>query len=174
MLQTRPLSVFLAIILLIFCIASCSKSDPGFSSDLVYGKWVYSHSIGRIIVNGNFVGASESSNTLGNTTVEFQRNGQYHYLAPLATDETIGFQVSDSLIILNSDSSFFANFCAFPTIGFFTTPIVPHITLKKVSPELHIEFLRHDSLQVRTDIVKPGVGGTPDTVYREYTGFHKE
>lgn len=177
MFQRNHLSIFLSgLMLLAATFWGCSKSDSGAPTDQIYKKWVFTHSIGRIFINGDAVASSEMSNSRGDVTVEFQRSGQYQYIYPLLSNEAQGFQKTDSLIHLQSDSSAFANFCAYPVISFIIYPPPPGppvLKMYKVSPDLHIVFIGRDSLQVRTDLVRPGIGGAPDTLISEYTGFRK-
>ena len=177
MLQSKPLAIFLSWIALFSAFLSgCSKSGGGVTTDAVYQKWVFTHNQGMITANGNTLAVSESWNSRGDVTVEFQRSGQYHYLFPLLSDESQGFEKVDSLIQLQSDSSALANFCAYPVISFLTYPPPPGppvLKLNKVSPDLHIVFIGRDSLLIRTDLNHPGAGGAPDTLYTEFTGLRK-
>jgi len=165
----RPAYPSLALLL---ALAGCGKTNETVDS-LIYTQWAFTTSHGAITVNGNTLGVSESSNSNGNFTVSFQRDGKYNFNIPLLTAETDGFSLSDSTLLLKKDSSAFANFCAYPVIYFSSTPNPPAGMLQHVSAYLHIEYISRDSLLIKTEQVRPGVS-VPDTVYTEYTGFRKK
>jgi hypothetical protein len=151
---------------------SCGKSNER-GTALIYNTWAFTSSYGRITVNGNPLGASESSNSNGDITVSFQSGGNYHFALATVSSETDGFSLIDSTILLKNDSSQLANYCAYPVVYFLTTPGPPKIILQAVSPRLQIQFISMDSLLVKTDLIKPG-NNAPDTLYTEYTGFRKK
>jgi hypothetical protein len=151
---------------------SCTKTNETVDS-LIYTNWAFTTSHGSITVNGNPLGVSESSNSNGDFTVSFQKDGKYNFNIPLLTAETDGFSLSDSTLLLNKDSSAFANFCAYPLIYFSSTPNPPAGILQHVSTSLHIEYISRDSLLIKTEQIRVGVSA-PDTVYTEFTGFRKK
>ena len=165
----RPVCPFVVLLLVLF---SCTKTNETVDS-LIYTNWAFTTSHGSITVNGNTLGVNESSNSNGDFTVSFQRDGKYNFNIPLLTAETDGFSLSDSTLLLKKDSSAFANFCAYPVIYFSSTPNPPAGMLQHVSAYLHIEYISRDSLLIKTEQVRPGISA-PDTVYTEYTGFRKK
>ena len=165
----RPACPLLALLLSLF---SCSKTNENLNS-LLYTRWAFTTSHGTISVNGNQLGVSASSNTNGDFTVSFQQDGKYNFNIPLLVNETDGFSLSDSTILLNKDSSSFANFCAYPVVSFSSTPNPPATLLQHVSTLLQVIYISRDSLLIKTDQVRPGVSA-PDTVYTEYSGFRRK
>jgi hypothetical protein len=159
-------------LVLMLCLFSCSKTNESVNS-LLYTRWAFTTSHGSITVNGNPLGVSESSNSNGDFTVSFQQDGKYNFSIPLLVNETDGFSLSDSTLLLNKDSSSFANFCAYPVISFISTPNPPAGLLQHVSPSLQIMHISRDSLLIKTEQIRPGVSA-PDTVFTEYTGFRRK
>ena len=159
---------------MIVLIFACSKTNDISSTNKLRRIWVYNHSYGNITVNGNPVGVAEANSSNGNIEVEFKLNPVYHFTISGLVDETQSCQVTDSLITLQSDSSAFANFCAYPVISFSSGPLPPSIPLQKVSPDLWVSFNSDDSLLLKTILTRPGNVGAPDTIYTEYTGFRRK
>ncbi len=165
----RPACLLPALLLSLF---SCTKTNETVDS-LLYTRWAFTTSHGSISVNGNPLGVSESSNTNGDFTVSFQRDGKYNFSLPLLVNETDGFSLSDSTILLKKDNSSFANFCAYPVISFSSTPNPPAGMLQHVSTSLQIVYIGRDSLLLKTEQIRPGVSA-PDTIYTEYSGFRRK
>jgi hypothetical protein len=156
-----------------FIFFGCSKSNE--TSATIYGEWRLTHAWGAMAFNGYILAMNENTDTEDHTDVEFELEGKYHFTIQSLADEKMGFQKTDSLITLDSDSSVFANFCAYPLVSFSTSPIPSLLpNLRIVSPDLHIEWLSNDSLQVRTVETRHGTSGAPDTVYTQHTGFRKK
>ncbi len=161
----------LTCLFLLFC---CGKSDN--HPDLgwmLHNTWIYTGSYGNIIVNNIPVAASEASSTNPENLVTFGQDGNYIYKYPVANSETDGYVLSDSTIILHSDSSYFANFCTYPNVYFGTSPGMPVWVPVRVQGTLNIVYITQDSLKLISRLVKPG-NNAPDTIYTELTVFRKK
>ena len=165
-----PAAIFLPYLLLFTF--SCSKTNSDGTAQ-IYKNWTITHAYGSIAVNGNTIGVSEGNNTLGNITVQFQSSGNYNFKITGFIDETDGFTLIDSTIHLNTDSTYFANICAYPQLNFYNLPEQDGIFKAHVSPDLHIEYVSGDSLLLKTLQTKPG-NNAPDTLYTEFTGLRRK
>jgi len=151
---------------------SCTKTNSSGVSQ-IYTEWKITHAYGTMSVNGNPLAVSEGSNTLGNITVQFQSSGNYNFKITGFIDETDGFTLIDSTIHLKTDSTYFANVCAYPQVNFYNLPEKDGIFKAHVSPDLHIEYVSSDSLLLKTLHTIPG-NNAPDTLFTEFTGLRKK
>ena len=152
----------------------CGKSnDPAGIGWMLHNTWIYTGSYGSLTVNNFPIAASEARNTNPDNLVTFGQDGNYIYKYPVSATETDGYLLSDSTIVLHSDSSYFANFCAYPVFSFSTYPNIPEWKPTRVQGTLTIVYITLDSLKLISRLVKPG-NNAPDTIYTELTVFRKK
>ena len=153
---------------------SCGKSNaPADMGWMLHNTWIYTASYGNITVNNFPLAASEARNTNPDNLVTFGQDGNYIYKYPVSATETDGYVLSDSSIVLHSDSSYFANFCAYPVVYFGTSPGIPEWKPTQVQGTLTIVNITQDSLKLISRLVKPG-NNASDTIYTELTVFRKK